>query len=50
MLGVTLLNILTKGVPLFKHATPSDPVYGTIFYRPNPEAPNVTKDSAQIKL
>ena len=42
MLGVTLLNLVTKGTPLFKHATSSDPVYGTVFYRPNPEAPNVT--------
>ena len=50
MLGVTLLNIVTNGVPLFKHATPSDPVYGTIFYRPSAEAQNVTKDSTEIKL
>lgn len=50
MLGVTLLNIVTKSVPLFKHATPSDPVYGTIFYRASAEAQNVTKDSTEIKL
>lgn len=50
MLGVTLLNIVTKGVPLFKHATPSDPVYGTIFYRASAEEQNVTKDSTEIKL
>jgi hypothetical protein len=50
MLGVTLLNIVTKGVPVFKQATPSDPVYGTNFYRASEEAQNVTKDSTEIKL
>ena len=37
MLGVTLLNLITGEIKLFKHATPTDPVYGSIFYSVNPE-------------
>ncbi len=50
MLGVTLLNMLTEGHQLFRSAIPSDEIYGSIFYRKNPEHPGPCEDTPQFKL
>jgi hypothetical protein len=50
MLGVTLLNLITGESKLFKHATPTDPVYGSIFYSVNPETALGKEDSMCSKL
>lgn len=49
-MGVTILNMITGEYKLFKSANPSDPVYGSVFYKQNPEITSEPDESTITKL